>query len=217
MSDIGRLKPSAPNDQSQFTGYVQTLEHHLHSRVLGDVSLCDIAVFVPVFVDGKIPFALGTAVYPERLGEILKEQKLPRNWIAAIFDSTGTIVARTHFANKLVGKRGSPALGRRMGEASEGVLESETLEGIPVLTGFSRSAVSGWAVVIGVPRSETLDVLHRSLWLSIAGASARGMFVAGASRERSHRQIHPSLGEERGDTGRGRGDPRRTAWHQRGG
>src|SRR5579872_6908142 len=41
MSEIGRLNPSAPSDLSQFTGYVQTLEHHLHIRVLGDVSLCD--------------------------------------------------------------------------------------------------------------------------------------------------------------------------------
>jgi signal transduction histidine kinase/DNA-binding response OmpR family regulator len=130
-----------------------------------------IGVMVPVFVDGKVAYALGIALYPEQLGEILKRQNLPQNWIASIFDSTGTIVARTHLANEFVGKGGSPALVRRMGEVSEGVLESETLEGIPVLTGFSRSTVSGWAVAIGVPKSETLNVLRRSLWVSVAGAT----------------------------------------------
>jgi signal transduction histidine kinase/ActR/RegA family two-component response regulator len=140
--------------------------------IVGRVShRAGIGVTVPVFVDGKVPYALGIALYPEHLGEILKRQNLPPSWIASIFDSTGTIVARTHLVSEFVGKGGSPALIRRMGEVSEGVLESETLEGIPVLTGFSRSAVSGWAVAIGAPKSETLDVLQRSLWLSIAGAT----------------------------------------------
>jgi signal transduction histidine kinase/DNA-binding response OmpR family regulator len=131
-----------------------------------------VGVLVPVLVDGRVPYALGMALYPEHLGEILSAQNLPQNWIASIFDSTGTIVARTHLVSEFVGKKGSSALVHRIGEASEGVLESKTLEEIPVLSGFSRSAVSGWAVAIGAPKSETLDALQRSLWLSIAGATA---------------------------------------------
>jgi signal transduction histidine kinase/DNA-binding response OmpR family regulator len=131
-----------------------------------------IGVLVPVLVDGRVPYALGMALYPEHLGEILSAQSLPQNWIASIFDSTGTIVARTHHVSEFVGKKGSSTLVRRMSEASDGVLESETLEGIQVLSGFSRSAVSGWAVAIGAPKSETLDALQRSLWMSIAGATA---------------------------------------------
>ena len=131
-----------------------------------------IGVMVPVLVDGKVPYVLSVAFYPDRLGEILEAQNLPQTWVASLFDRTGTIVARTRLAQYFVGKKGTPLLVQRMTEAAEGVIEkSETLEGIPVLTGFSRSAVSGWAIAIGIPRADTVGALQRSLWLSIAGAA----------------------------------------------
>src|SRR5262249_33103657 len=127
---------------------------------------------VPVFVDGEVPYVLSIAFYPEHLGEILKAQNLPQNWIASIFDSTGTVIARTHLGDQYVGQKGTPLLVQRMAEASEGVIErSETLEGIPVLTGFSRSAISGWAIAIGIPRAQVVDAPRQSLWLSITGAA----------------------------------------------
>jgi signal transduction histidine kinase/CheY-like chemotaxis protein len=131
-----------------------------------------VSVVVPVFSEGKVVYALGIGIFPERLGEILRRQNIPPRWVASIFDSTGTIVARTHLADQFIGKKGSPPLVRRMAEVPEGVIETETLEGIPVLSSFSRSAVSGWAVAIGIPTADALGALRLSLWLSIAGAGA---------------------------------------------
>jgi ABC-type nitrate/sulfonate/bicarbonate transport system permease component len=51
-----------------------------------------------------------------------------------------------------------------MQEAREDAIESRTLEGIAVLTVFSRSAASGWTVAIGIPQSE----LTTHLWHSMA-------------------------------------------------
>jgi len=136
-----------------------------------------VAVGVPVLRDGKVVYALTMGLLPARLAEILRKQSLPRGWITSIFDSTGTIVARTDAAEKFVGQPGAPGLLRRMAESPEGAVETETLEGIPVLAAFSRSAASGWTVAIGIPRAELTAQLRRSMLLAMAGAG--GLFLLG--------------------------------------
>ena len=129
-----------------------------------------IAIEVPVVSNGKIIYGLAMGIFPERLAEVLRQENMPSTWIAAIFDRNGTIVARTHVAEQHVGRKATPLLLRRMSEIPEGMVETETLEGVPSLLSFSRSAVSGWAVAIGVPTAEALGALRRSLGLSVAGA-----------------------------------------------
>jgi hypothetical protein len=92
-----------------------------------------IGVEVPVFSSGKAVYGLAMGILPERLGEILYRQKIPSDWVAAILDSTGTIVARTAGADQFVGKKAAPALMRSLTEASEGMFDGLTLEGTPVL------------------------------------------------------------------------------------
>jgi len=123
-----------------------------------------VAVGVPVRREGKVRYSLNGGVDPQRLTALLGERRLPPGWIAAFFDTQGTIVARTHDAERLVGQKGSPALVGRMKEAREDSLESRTLEGIPVLTVFSRSPVANWTVAIGIPQRE----LTAHLWYSMA-------------------------------------------------
>jgi PAS domain S-box-containing protein len=146
-----------------------------------------VAVGVPVLRDGKVIYGLTMGILPERLGDILRKQNLPPDWVVSIFDSTGTIVARTHAADQFVGKKGSPALMRRLEETSEGVLEAPTLEGIPVLAGFSRSGTTGWAVGIGVPTAILTADLRHSLMLNAAAAVlvlALGVWLAGTISRR---------------------------------
>lgn len=123
-----------------------------------------IAVGVPLRRDGAVRYVLGAAVTPERLASILRTQALPPDWVGAIFDGTGTIVARTHEAQRFVGRQGAPELVQRMRAAREGVLQTKTLEGIPVVSVFSHSPVSGWTVAIGIP----LDYFRRHLLDSLA-------------------------------------------------
>ncbi len=142
-----------------------------------------IALDVPVRRRGQVVYDLSLGMFPERLAEILAREKLPPGWVASIFDSNGTIVARTHDPARYVGHKGAPALVRRISELAEGRVETETLEGIPVVAVFSRSSVSQWSVAIGVPRS----FLAKSLWLpvlwSIGGAVL--LLAAGIALARS--------------------------------
>jgi hypothetical protein len=126
-----------------------------------------IAIGVPVYRDNRVHLYLSMGVFPDRLREILTRQELPAGWVASIIDSQGTIVARTHDHERYVGRKAAPALVRRMAQAPEGRLETDTLEGIPVVAVFSRSKVSSWSVGIGIPRA-TLSGL---LWTPCCGLS----------------------------------------------
>lgn len=136
-----------------------------------------ITIDVPVRRDGQVVYDVSMGILPARLAEILGRQALPAGWIAAIIDSRGTIVARSHEAHRFVGQQVAPALMQRLGER-QGQLETDSLEGIPVVTVFSRSSVSNWSVAIGIPRAQ----LDRQLWVSIAWliAGTTGLLLLGS-------------------------------------
>ena len=90
------------------------------------------SVDVPVLHDSQVVYELGVVILPDRFSNLLRDQNLPQGWIATVFDSSGTIAARTHEMDRFVGKKGSPELIKRMGEVSEGALPTITVEGIPV-------------------------------------------------------------------------------------
>ena len=123
-----------------------------------------VAIGVPVRREGKTRYSLNAGIDPQILSTLLREQRLPEGWIAAIFDTQGTIVARTHEPERFVGEKGDPGLVQRMRETSEDAIEARTLEGTPVLTVFSRASASGWTVAIGIPQRE----LTAHLWSSMA-------------------------------------------------
>ena len=54
---------------------------------------------------GRADHRLNAGIVPERLSSILTQQRLPRDWIAAIFDSTGAVVARTHEMNRFLDRK----------------------------------------------------------------------------------------------------------------
>ncbi len=83
-----------------------------------------IAIYVPVFRDNKVKYALSVGVFPESLNELLIRQKLPPDWIAVIFDTSGTIVARTHSPERFIGTKGAPLLLAAMAKAPAGVVET---------------------------------------------------------------------------------------------
>ncbi|HJV60756.1 MAG TPA: sensor domain-containing diguanylate cyclase [Albitalea sp.] len=128
-----------------------------------------VAVAIPLPREGAGTQVLGAGVWPDRLAEVLTRERLPRGWIAAIFDSTGTIVARTHESDRFVGRKGSAQLVERMAVVAEDSIDTVSLEGIPLQSSFSRSAESNWSVAIGIPRDALLAQLHaRLLWLTMA-------------------------------------------------
>jgi len=177
------------------------------------------SVDVPVMNDGRVAFDLSVGEVPERFRKILQEQQLPAGWIGVVFDRKGTIVARTQEHERFVGNPGSRELVQRVSQVPEGALESVTLEGIPVISVFSRSPASGWTVALGIPRAAvSAQVWRRTgavaaataivllLGLSLAwgiggniAAAVRGL-ERPASELGRHEEIHvPDLGVREAD------------------
>ncbi|MEY4711126.1 MAG: hypothetical protein RIS88_576 [Pseudomonadota bacterium] len=111
-----------------------------------------VSVDVPVFVDGRVRYALGVGILPQQFDSVLRKQSLPADWITSIVDRRGTIVARTHAPEQFVGRASSASLLAQLRLQSEGEGTGSTLEGTEVKSFFSRSPSTGWTVAIGIPQ-----------------------------------------------------------------
>ena len=104
-----------------------------------------------------------------------------RGWIAAIFDHTGTIAARTLAPEEFVGQKATAEFIESFSESLEGSMKTVTLEGIPTLSVWSRSSLTGWTVGIGVPRDLLeRDLMYTMTWLAsgLAALLVVGLFLA---------------------------------------
>ncbi len=156
-----------------------------------------VSIDVPVFRSGKVVYDLSIGFFSERLGDILRQEQLPASWIASVFDSKGINVARTRAAGQFVGQKGVPALVNKMAEVSEGIVETQTLEGVASTAIFSRSHLSSWAVAIYVPTAKLTLQLWKSMTLSIASTLillALGLIAARFTGERLARPIRALAG-----------------------
>jgi diguanylate cyclase (GGDEF)-like protein/PAS domain S-box-containing protein len=110
-----------------------------------------VTVDVPVYVAGKIVYALGLGLTPDSFNAILKAQALPPEWIATLYDGTGAIVGGNRETGQQAGTKASPTLLRAMLGASEGSLEITGRDGMPMLTLFTRCPATDWRVALSIP------------------------------------------------------------------
>jgi hypothetical protein len=164
LQPFGTPLPSH-SDREQLRRVIETKQPVISDLFIGAITQKPIiSIEAPVLSEGKLRYALAFGFFPERLSEILRRQKMPSDWVAGIVDSRGTIVARTIGGNEFIGKKISSSLRRALQKAGEGAFEGTTLEGVAVLTSFSRSTVSGWAVAIGVPDAIVRKAPSADLW-----------------------------------------------------
>lgn len=156
-----------------------------------------IGIDVPVFQDGKVAYDLGMTFPSDRLAAILTSLKLPKNSYCTLLDSKGIIVARTLNPEKFVGKMSSSGIRKAIGNSSEGIIENTNIEGINAISSFSRSTMSNWTVVVGVPKAIFIAELYQWLALAIGAAttiSFLGVIIAIAFARRLERNINKLLG-----------------------
>ena len=167
-----------------------------------------IAVAVPVIRGGQAVGRLEMVFTLSRFAEVLSRRTLPEAWTGAILDSKGVIVARSREAQSFVGKPGGANLQDSIRRnVPEGSFEGRTVDGIAVVTSFSRNGKYGWVAAIGVPQSELHAQLERSLWITAASALvllAIGLLLARAIGQRIAAPIQalvePALRVGRGET-----------------
>jgi len=155
-------------DRESFDAVLRTGRPVVGAILLGPQRQYAFAVRIPVIHDGRLVYVLTAALEPAAIASILEAQHIPGDWVGTVFDSRRNIVARTRGTEQYEGRPVSPEFLRLLETSHEGWAVTHTLEGAPVYTPFSRSAVTGWGVGIGIPPRAIDAALRRSLW-TIAG------------------------------------------------
>lgn len=110
----------------------------------------------PVHRDGELIYHLAMEFSTDSVRATLAEQNLPEGWLGVVLDQQQTIVARTRAAEEFVGQRANENIREKLGSnpGGDGVTESVTLDGEPVVTFYSRGRESAWTVLIALPKHE---------------------------------------------------------------
>jgi hypothetical protein len=134
--------------------------------VISDFSLLPISqsaitLEVPVFSNGKVIYSLAMGIFADRLGDILRQQNLPPDWITAIYDNSGTIAARRK-PEQYVGER--PASFLRTSAEVRRASPSQLARGHSCIGRFQSVATVG----LGHRHRHPEDRLTENLWRSMA-------------------------------------------------
>jgi hypothetical protein len=130
-----------------------------------------LCVDVPVTGSPQVNLAVSLVMRPAQLTSILEQQRLQAGSFATIVDRRGIVLWRNKAADRFIGGPATKDIRAALARSNEGVQESYSLEGVPTVAAFSRSAVSGWTFIVAVPRAAMRAGTTRALILAIAGAS----------------------------------------------
>jgi signal transduction histidine kinase/CheY-like chemotaxis protein len=131
-----------------------------------------VAVGVPVFRDGNVAFVLVMGLGSEILSKLLRQPDLSPDWVVAIFDRKGIIVARNRELDRFLGKPAAPIIREAIAGPVDNWIPNVTSEGIRVYSTFRRSTVTGWTAAIGVPRGFVDAPRRRAQFLAFGGGGA---------------------------------------------
>jgi two-component sensor histidine kinase len=132
-----------------------------------------ITVDVPVMRDGQVVYDISFSPPLEMFQSIVEKQRPNADWTMSLLDRDGVVFARTPNPETTVGKRASSSLLPELSKSSEATLMSTSLDGVPLITGFSRSPLTGWTVAAGLSESS----LIAPLWRNLAIASTIGVVL----------------------------------------
>ncbi len=122
-----------------------------------------VTVEVPVLRDGEVLYAISFSPPIKLFQAIIEKQHLSEDWTISIFDGDGISFARVPNPEETVGKRASPSLYAEMFRKPEATLQTISLEGVPLITTFARSSLTGWTVAAGIAERSLVGPLWRNL------------------------------------------------------
>lgn len=156
---------------------------------------------VPVFVNGRVAFVLSAGLKPALVETLLADGSLPSSWSAAVLDPSLRPVARV---NTPADSRRAvpPPLATAIAASATGMIRSEDAAGAPVYAIHRQSALTGWVVTLGVPRSEVEAGFRQTVSLTWAGGAvlalaslALAFSIASTIRRRTRTQEHARAAE----------------------
>ena len=125
-----------------------------------------ITITVPVFRNGEVVYDLSFNPSLAEFQRIIDRQRPNEDWTFSFFDQNGVNFARVPNPEKTIGQRASPTLFAEMFKVPENKITTVSLEGVPLLTAFTRSDVTGWTVAAGISEATLTAPLWRQLMLT---------------------------------------------------
>src|SRR5260370_37836673 len=102
----------------------------------------------------------------------MEQPDLSPDWVVAIFDRKGIIVARNRELDRFLGKPAAPIIREAIAWPVENWIPNVTSEGIRVYSTFRRSTVTRWTAAIGVLRGVVDAPRRRPQLLAFGGRGA---------------------------------------------
>ncbi len=163
-------------DRASFDRAVRTGKPQVGSVALGAaVKVQSVRVRVPVILDGKVRYVISVPLRLELFEELLREQRVPENWVIALVDADRRFIAR--IPSQPPGAPISPSFSEALDRSAEGFFRGQTVEGFQTYTPYATSAFIGWVVGIAIPQSiveagarNAATVLGAGLALALAAA-----------------------------------------------
>ncbi len=118
----------------------------------------------PILAPNGKRYVIGQAFSPEFFAHTISGRDIPANWRVAILDRAGTIIARSDRADHFVGKRARPATIAGISRSHTGVFKHVSSDGVELYDAYTRSAQSGWSIIIAAPVSE----IDAAVWKGVS-------------------------------------------------
>lgn len=141
----------------------------------------DVAVDVPVRIDGQVRYRMAMGFEAAALEKLLQGRRAT-NWLMTVFDRNGIVLARSVGSEQFVGRPANPVLLERIqAREQSGIVNGASLDGTPVTAFFHRAPFSSWTAVISVPNAELQQPARRAalmLAVLVLGLLGLGVVVA---------------------------------------
>lgn len=145
------------------------------------------------------PWVLAVTLHLEDIEALLRSQRLPQDWVGAVVDGNGLLLARTLDHDAKLGMPASQNWITSSRVEPEGWVAATTLESVVAYTGYTRSDLTGWMVGIGVPRAVVWAPLVRALLPLAAFGAALTLVGVGAAVLVARRIARPIVALARQD------------------
>lgn len=137
-----------------------------------------VTIRAPVIREGKLQYVLTVSFVPNAISSILKDAGAPKDWIGAVVDARGNIIARTLAEEFELGRPAAPGLRQAIARAPGGFYITPTLEGVEVEVVYrTLQHTGGWSVHFGVPRDLLNAPVIRSVFV-LAGGGVASLVLA---------------------------------------
>lgn len=154
----GSLSPQAERAIGNRAGPVAARAVAADRLILSDVFVSTekdafVLAALPVTSAGGQKAVLALVVPASTMSRAIQDIGLPQDWLAAILDSSGAVVSRSHDEATYIGRRGTDELQQRIAVAPAGLSSGRTVENIPSMIAHARAPLSTYVAVVVIPEA----------------------------------------------------------------